>query len=245
MAQAAWSDKTNTWSADTYLWANTTYDDTLIFAATNNLTNNSTALYPSGIILSNNQDITGSGGFSLVGYADFDMSAGSTASANTIYINAITFANDTDFTSVGNMPITGSIVIGSSLDIPQPGTIRWEQETGTWADHTGSWGYVPSIAVPVDANLTQINLSQLHEEDAEKLASAVYALSSGVVASGSISVPVSATLANEQDVKFNINFEESITISGVSNMSSVNSFLWNDIPEDTATTWTKVADPDE
>ena len=46
-------------------------------------------------------------------------------------------------------------------------------------------------------------------------------------------------------MKFNINFEESATLSATSGASSSSNFLWNDITEDTGTTWTKVSDPDE
>ena len=55
----------------------------------------------------------------------------------------------------------------------------------------------------------------------------------------------SITVANEQNIKFNINFEESIGLAMASNTTSINNFLWNDIAEDTGSTWTKVSDPDE
>ena len=244
MAQAAWADKASTWSADTFLWANTTYEDVATLASDVSTVNTANTLYPSGIILASDVNIISSGGFNLVGHANFDMSAGSTNSNNTIYVNAIEFNADNGFTPVGNLPITASITLGSTVAIPQPGTLNWDAQTETWAAHTGTWGYTPSVITSVTANLTQINLSELHEEDVEKLASAVYALAAGATASGNLVVPVSATLANNQNLKFNINFEESITITGTSNITSSNNFLWNDQEEDTATTWTKVADPD-
>jgi len=244
MAQASWAAKTTTWDTDTYLFANTTYVDSAALASNVSTLNTANALYPSGIILTSSNDFTGYGGFALVGIANFDLGAGSTSTGNTVYINAIEFNGDAGLDSVGNLPITASITLDSSVAIPQPGTLTWNAQTETWATHTGSWGYVPSIAVPVSADLTQINLSELHEEDAEKLASAVYGMATGATASGAISVPVSVTLANNQNLKFNINFEESITISGTSNTTSSNNFLWNDQQEDTSTAWTKVADPD-
>ena len=245
MSQTTWAAETATWTTDTFLWANDTYSDTANLDTTTSVLKIGTANYPSGIIIGATSDIAGNGGFSLVGIADFDMSGGFTSTGNTVYISSITLSTDNGLVSVGNLPITAAITLGSSLDIPQPGTLRWDEQTETWATHTGSWGYVPSIAVPVTADLTQINLSQLHEEDAEKLAAATYALTAGATASGSIAIPVAITIANEQNVKFNINFEESITIEGVSNISSENNFLWNQIAEDTGTTWTKVADADE
>ena len=244
MAQSSWVAKTTTWAADPYLFANTTYVDTAALDSNVSTINNANTLYPSGIILTSSNGSASNGGFNLVGVANFDLGSGVTTTGNTVYVNAIEFNGNATLDSVGNMPITASIVIDSSLGIPQPGTLNWDAQTETWAAHTGTWGYTPSIAIPVSADLTQINLSELHEEDAEKLASAVYGMATGATASGNVAVPVSITLSNNQNLKFNINFEESITISGTSNTTSSNNFLWNDKEEDTSTTWTKVADPD-
>ena len=244
MAQASWAAKTTTWAADPYLFANTTYSDNAELASNVSTLNNANALYPSGIILTSNNAFTGYGGFALVGIANFDLGAGSTSTGNTVYINAIEFNGNAGLDSVGNMPITGSITLGSGLGVQQSDLLGWSLTTESWADSTDTWNYGATIAIPVDANLTQINLSELHEEDAEKIASAIYAMATGATASGSVQVPVTATLSNNQDIKFNINFEESITISGTSNITSSNNFLWNDQQEDTSTAWTKVADPD-
>mgnify|MGYP001564646284 FL=1 len=206
MSQSTWAAETATWTTDTYLWANDTHTGTATLAASNSTTLIGNTLYPSGIILTSSGDVEGSGGFQLVGYANFDLGTSTTSGANTIYVDSITINTDNGLISVGNLPYSDSITISSNLDIPQPGTLRWEEETETWETHTGSWGYVPSIAVPVTADLTQVNLSELHEEDAEKIASTVYALAAGATASGSVVVPVSATLSNEQDIKFNINY---------------------------------------
>ena len=244
MAQAAWADKASTWSADTFLWANTTYEDVATLASDVSTVNTANTLYPSGIILASSNAFTGSGGFALVGIANFDFGSGVTNTGNTIFVNAIELNGEASLDSVGNMPITGSITIDSGVYIQQSDLSVWSTTTDTWATNTDTWNYSASVAVPVSANLTQINLSELHEEDAKKLASAVYSLATGATASGNIIVPVSATLANNQNLKFNINFEESITITGTSNITSSNNFLWNDQEEDTSTTWTKVADPD-
>ena len=244
MAQAAWADKATTWATDPYLFANTTYEDVATLASDVSTVNNANTLYPSGIILSSSNDFTGSGGFSLVGIANFDLGSGVTNTGNTIFVNAIELNGEAGLDSVGNMPITGSITLASGVYIQQSDLSVWSTTSETWAASTDTWNYGATVAIPVSANLAQINLSELHEEDAEKIASAVYALATGAIASGSVSVPVSATLANNQNLKFNINFEESITITGTSNITSSNNFLWNDQEEDTSTTWTKVADPD-
>jgi hypothetical protein len=142
------------------------------------------------------------------------------------------------------------------------GQATWADKTTTWATDTNIWAnttYQDAVTFsgntstslgyntkyPVTADLAQVILSELNEEDAIKLASAILGLSSGTTASASILAPVSITLGNEQTLKNNVNFEESISI-GVSNLiTSSNNFLWNDTAEDTSTTWTKVADPDE
>ena len=244
MAQTSWAVKSTTWAADPYVWANTTYEDVATLASDVSTVNNANTLYPSGIILASSNAFTGSGGFALVGIANFDLGSGVTNTGNTIFVNAIELNGEAGLDSVGNMPITGSITLASGVYIQQSDLSVWSTTSETWAASTDTWNYGATVAVPVSANLTQINLSELHEEDAKKLASAVYSLATGATASGNIIVPVSATLANNQNLKFNINFEESITITGTSNITSSNNFLWNDQEEDTSTTWTKVADPD-
>lgn len=271
MAQASWASDTNNWSTDPYIWYNTTYQDEVTLGssfhsrtlpvswnykkttwATDTRSWDYTAPDLTYFTIGKQGNITlgtttGSvmtGGFALVGIANFDLGSGVTSTGNTIFVNAIEFSGEAGLDSVGNMPITGSIILTSGVYIQQSDLSVWSTTPETWAASTDTWNYGATVAIPVSADLAQINLSELHEEDAEKIASAVYSLATGATASGSISVPVSVTLENNQNLKFNINFEESITITGTSNITSSNNFLWNDQEEDTSTTWTKVADPD-
>ena len=138
----------------------------------------------------------------------------------------------------------------------------WAADTNTWASTTNVWAntaYSDTVTFGstvdtsssnntqfgVIANMTQLNLTELNEEDAIKLASAILGASVGTTASASVAIPVSVTLAETSNLTNNINFEESITLSATGNITSTNNFLWNDVTEDTSTTWTKVADPDE
>ena len=138
----------------------------------------------------------------------------------------------------------------------------WAADTNTWAADTNTWAVstysdTVTFGATVDtsssnntqfgviANMTQLNLTELNEEDAVKLASVTLGTSVGTTASASVSIPVSISLAETSNITTNINFEESITLSATGNLTSVNNFLWNDVTEDTSTTWTKVADPDE
>jgi len=270
MAQASWASDTNNWSASPYIWYNTTYQEAITLSsefdkvlqpvlwdtrtttwATNDKTwdydapNASCHLARQGIVtLGSSVSSSVSGGFSLVGVADFNLGAGSTSSGNTVYINAIEINGTAVLNSVGNMPITGSITLGSGLGVQQSDLLGWAITSESWSGITNNWNYDATVSMPTSADLTQINLSELHEEDAEKIASAVYGIASGTSASGNIQIPVTATLENNQDIKFNINFEESITITGKSNITSSNNFLWNDQEEDASTIWTKIADPD-
>lgn len=138
----------------------------------------------------------------------------------------------------------------------------WAAKTETWATDPHTWAnttYSDSVTLnatgsitlgyntkyPVTANLTQLNLSELNEEDAIKLASAILGTTSSVSAFASVAVPVSAVLSNTQSIRNNTSFEESILFALRSSSSSNNNFLWNEQTEDTATVWVKVADPDE
>jgi len=245
MAQSTWGSETATWSSDSYLWANDTYSDTAILATNTSYTQAGNTLFPVSISLNNTQNSTSSGGFNLVGNATFALSTNTSSTTNAIYINAVTISQNSGIISVGNKVYIDSVVLGTTVNIPLPGTTTWNLETSTWETTTGSWGYVPSIAVPVTADLTQIILDKAGDEDTDKIASAILALQSGVSATGNVAVPVSVTLSLEEAMKFNINFEESITINMSSRQSSDNNFLWNDVQEDSDTTWSKVADPDE
>jgi len=184
-------------------------------------------------------------GFALVAEAVFALSAGQTSSATSIYPSSITLAVTQDQSSAGNLVYVESITFANTLNIPLPGTTTWNLETSTWASTTGSWGYAPPVTLAVSANITQVMLSGLNAEDVEKIASALMPTDLGVSATVTLVMPFSGTLANEQDMKFNINFEETATLGATSGITSINNFLWNDEAEDTGTTWTKVSDPDE
>jgi len=139
---------------------------------------------------------------------------------------------------------------------------NWNTKTSTWSNDTSSWpsaahsvsatfGASTSVAstgntiYPVAVTMTQVILSELNEEDTVFPRSLSMGMSAGMTSTGQLSVPVTATLANGQTIKMNINFEELATLAATSGISSDNSFLWNDIAEDTGTTWTKISDPDE
>jgi hypothetical protein len=67
----------------------------------------------------------------------------------------------------------------------------------------------------------------------------------GMTGSASHVMPVTATITGlTGDIKNNVNFPETATLSMNNSTSSVNSFLWNDIEEDEDTLWTKISDPD-
>jgi hypothetical protein len=131
----------------------------------------------------------------------------------------------------------------------------WATDTNVWANETyqhtaifnaandASLGYNTKYAV--DAILTQLNLSELNEEDAIKLATALLGTAVGTTAAASIIAPVSGTLSNTNTIKNNVNFEESGVIGMRGSASSDNNFLWNDEVEDDSTLWTKISDPDE
>lgn len=131
----------------------------------------------------------------------------------------------------------------------------WATDTNVWANETyqhtaifntandASLGY--NTKYPVDAILTQLNLSELNEEDAIKLATALLGTVVGTTAAASIVVPVSGMLSNTNTIKNNVNFEESGVIGMSGSASSNNNFLWNDEVEDDSTLWTKISDPDE
>ena len=97
---------------------------------------------------------------------------------------------------------------------------------------------------PVTASMTQIIFSKLNEEDTIFPRSLSMGMTAGMTGTGLLAMPVTATIAGTKDMKNNVNFPESATLSMNSSTSSENSFLWNDIEEDEDTLWTKISDPD-
>jgi len=97
---------------------------------------------------------------------------------------------------------------------------------------------------PVTASMTQIIFSELNEEDTIFPRSLSMGMTAGMTGTGLLAMPVTATMAGTSDIKNNVNFPESATLSMNSSTSSENNFLWNDIEEDEDTLWTKISDPD-
>jgi len=245
MAQSTWSADAFTWTNTGSVWSNVTYADSVALAANVTQADSGLASYPSTATLASNYTYANIGGFSLVGEAILALSASQTSAANAVYINSVTLGSTQSTSSTGNIVYIESITFANTLNIPLAGTTTWDLETATWASTSSSWGYTPPVALSVTASITQVMLNSLNAEDVEKIASALMPTDLGVSATVTLVIPVSGTLANEQDMKFNINFEETATLAATSGVSSDNSFLWNDIAEDTGSTWTKVSDPDE
>jgi hypothetical protein len=102
-----------------------------------------------------------------------------------------------------------------------------------------------TAAFPVTASMTQIIFSELNEEDTVFPRSLSMGVTSGMTGTGLLAMPVTGTLAGTSNIKNNVNFEESGTMSLIGSASSDNTFLWNDVAEDEDTLWTKISDPDE
>ena len=245
MGQSTWAEEAGAWSGTSYVWANITYADSVALASNVTQTDSGLANYPSTATLSANTTFSGAGGFSLVGEALFSLSAGQTSAANAIYISSVTLAVSDGLTSIGNKLYVDSITMGTTVNIPLPGTTTWDLDASTWSGTSGSWGYTPTKSIPITATMTQTIFSELNEEDTVFPRSLGFSSDYGMAGTMALVVPVVGTLSNEQSIKNNVNYEESGTMSMAGSASSDNSFLWNDVVEDTGTTWTKISDPDE
>ena len=138
----------------------------------------------------------------------------------------------------------------------------WSAEGTVWSGNSNLWS---NDTYQVTASMTQTNFTQSLLEDtvfprslsmgsnygmtgttAHVMPALIELDGNGTLTSSQVAKMLStATLATEQDMKFNINFEETATLAALTGTTSDNSFLWNDVTEDTGTTWTKVSDPDE
>ncbi len=138
----------------------------------------------------------------------------------------------------------------------------WSADSSTWSGNSYIWNnstYQVTATLTGNSSLTAsalalfpstATLSQsvgsVTGEDKDTNVTSLLNLENAIISSGAIVVPVSAILDTELgDFKTNINFEESVTLSATTSTSSNNTFLWNDVTEDTDTLWTKISDPDE
>ena len=137
----------------------------------------------------------------------------------------------------------------------------WSAEGTVWSGNSNLWS---NDTYQVTAAMTQTNFTQSLLEDtvfprslsmgsnfgmsgtgAQVMPALIELDGNGTLTSSQVAKMLStATLATEQDMKFNINFEESATLAATSGISSDNNFLWNDEEEDEDTLWTKISDPD-
>lgn len=150
------------------------------------------------------------------------LSSGVSASATIALPVSVTYAATGDASSTGLALMPQSITIDTSSAITNTGNTVYPSTATLGANSVFS--LAEDMVIPVEITL---------------------AVSSDQTETGNTIYVESVTLTNEQNIKFNINFEESASFDVASGISSVNNFLWNDIAEDTGSTWTKVSDPDE
>ena len=130
----------------------------------------------------------------------------------------------------------------------------WSGNSYIWDNNTysatatlagnGTFTSSQNAIYPVAVTMTQVILSELNEEDTVFPRSLSMGMTAGMTGTGLLAMPVTATIAGTSDMKNNVNFPESATLSMNSSTSSENNFLWNDIEEDEDTLWTKISDPD-
>ena len=138
----------------------------------------------------------------------------------------------------------------------------WSADSSTWSGNSYIWN---NSTYQVTATMTQTILSKSGLEDtvfprslsmgsnygmsgttAHVMPASISLANSGdVVDSATLAMPVNGTIAGTSNIKNNVNFEESGTMGMTGSASSDNTFLWNDVAEDTDTLWTKISDPDE
>ena len=138
----------------------------------------------------------------------------------------------------------------------------WAADSSTWSGNSYIWD---NSTYQVTATMTQTILSKSGLEDtvfprslsmgsnygmsgttAHVMPSTATLEGTSTVAnSQTAQLLVSGTLAGTSNIKNNVNFEESGTMGMTGSASSNNTFLWNDVAEDTDTLWTKISDPDE
>jgi len=138
----------------------------------------------------------------------------------------------------------------------------WAAADTTWTSNPYTWSV---STYQVTATMTQTILSKSGLEDtvfprgvtiggsygmsgttAHVMPASIQLDNNNTITSSQLAKMLSdGTLSLNSTIKNNVNFEESGTMGMTSSASSDNTFLWNDVAEDTDTLWTKISDPDE
>ena len=138
----------------------------------------------------------------------------------------------------------------------------WSADSNTWSSTPYTWS---NSSYPVTAVMPQTILSKTIDEDtlfprslslggsygmsgtSAVLMSSTASLtnSSSLTTSNTGMFPVSTTLGGTTDIITNVNYPESITMDTTGSASTASGFLWDDIPEDTSSSWVASTDASE
>jgi hypothetical protein len=245
VAQSTWAADLNNWSDTPYIWSNDTYQETATIAANSVLTSSGTTIYPvtailTQIILSKLNEEDAVFPRSLA----FGTNVGMTGTAYIVAPVTATFTTNGAFSNSGLATMPQSVTFNANATMTDTGIVIYPASiTLTSTENISNSGLATMPQSVTFDNTVGITYPVSTTWNLETNTWATVTTKWGY--SQSLIMPVTATLANEQGVIMNVNFEESATLAIKSSTASVNSFLWNDRVEDDSSVWTAVVNEDD
>jgi|TARA_Y100000296_G_scaffold16460_1_gene19250 hypothetical protein len=245
MAQSTWSADSYVWSGTPHVWSNDTYQETATIATNSVLTSSGTAIYPvtvtlTQVILSelNEEDTV------FPRSLAFGTNVGMTGTGYIAAPVTATFATNGTFSNTGLATMPQSVTLSANATMTDAGVVIYPASiTLASTENISNSGLTVMPESVTFANTVRISYPVSTTWNLETNTWATVTTKWGYAQS--LIMPVTATLANEQGVIINVNFEESATLAILSSTASANSFLWNDRVEDDSSVWTAIASGDD
>jgi len=219
MGQSTWANSTDTWTSTIYIWANQTYQDSISVGNTLSATTTNSIAMPvdatiSQLFLTELHEEDRDSPVAAI------LSNSMGVSADCVLVLPVNadLDNTLDTTSTNNTVFPLSATLNSTLDTSSESSVKF-----------------------VSAAVLNQSLSSTNAEDATLISNAILTGNYGIIVSGNIVMPGSATLDLTTGHTHRTNYPHSISTRSIHSMSASSKFLWTDIDEETGT-WTDVTE---
>lgn len=214
--QNTWSDSTDSWTSTTHIWANQTYQDSASLDNTLSVTKVGNAILPSTASISQlfltelHEEDLQSPISAILGNV-----VGVSAEATLVLPVDASLNTDTGFSSSNTYKAVGSVTFDNDLDVSNTALVKF-----------------------VSAAVLNQALSDVNEEDAYLLSSAILSGNYGIIVDSILVMPSSANLALSSDTVNNVNYPHEGILRPKYGLSATNRLLWVD-ETDSSDSWTE------
>lgn len=211
--QNTWADSTDTWTSTIYIWANQTFQDSISVGNTLSAATATSIAMPVDATISQlfltelHEEDRDSPVAAILGN-----SMGVSADCVLVLPVSADLDNTLDTTSSGTIQMSGNATLNNTLDTTVNNSVKF-----------------------VSAAILNQSLSSLNEEDKVTLLSAALSGNYGIIVSGNIVMPGSATLGLTTGHTHRTNYPYSVSTRSIHGMSASSKFLWTELSEQSDT----------